>query len=129
LSNDAISNELKLFIDKHISSVAQMEVLLLLCRLRERTWNATEVATALYIQPASAANYLADLAGVGCCLLQDDTVTRYQFNLQDAHQGKLIRELTEAYKTRPVAVITRIFSKPPDHVRLFSDAFKLRKDD
>lgn len=105
-----------------------MEVLLLLYRESGRGWSAEEVAQALYIQPEAAAGYLDDLYRGGCCAC-DEATGKYHYSSADSQLNQAVQELAAAYKTRSVAVITRIFSKPQTHLRLFSDAFKIRKDD
>jgi hypothetical protein len=40
-----------------------------------------------------------------------------------------VRVLERLYATHRVKIISRIFSKPPDSVRNFADAFRLRRRD
>lgn len=40
-----------------------------------------------------------------------------------------VRVLERLYATHRVKIISRIFSKPPDSVRNFADAFRLRRKD
>lgn len=106
-----------------------MEVLLLLCRESRRGWRSDHVAKELYIQPEAATEYLAALSRDGCCIVFDDSTSTYRYDSTNAPLHEMVQELAAAYKTRPVAVVTRIFSKPHSHLRLFSDAFKFRRDD
>lgn len=129
LSNGPLSRKLEEFIDKHISSVAQMEVLLLLYRESKRAWSAEDVANALYIQPEAVAGYLDELVRTGCCLVEPSGAASFRYDPTDPRRHEQVQELANSYKTKSVAVIARIFSKPQNHLRLFSDAFKLRRDD
>lgn len=106
-----------------------MEALLLLCRESKRAWSARDVAQAIYIQPEAAGGYLEELLRTGCCCRDPADADSFRYDASDQRRHELVLELAEAYKTRSVAVITRIFSKPQNHLRLFSDAFRFRKDD
>lgn len=111
-------------VERHIQSVAQLEVLLLLHRQRESSWTAAEVAEELRIDDAWAASQLEELVAGGF-LKRDDQGFRYAPR-EELAAG--VAELEAAYRDRRVSLITLIFSKPVDKVRLFADAFRLRKD-
>ncbi|MBA3533923.1 MAG: hypothetical protein H0T73_18545 [Ardenticatenales bacterium] len=120
------------FVIEHIHSVEHLEILLLLQKSPEKVWNATEVSQALSFHPASTATRLAELHTYGLLEVKDQEKTtsppRYCFSPKTAALAAAVTSLAEVYKHRPVAVITLIYSKPQDHIRSFSDAFKLKKD-
>ena len=124
-----ISKEVEQFIYDNINSVEQLEVLLLLAAEPQREWSAARVSQELRIQPESAANRLADLHSRGILDSKPEAEPQYSYKprtkaLQDAVSG-----LVRTYKERRVAVISLIFSKPTDNVRVFADAFRLKKED
>src|SRR5688572_8059841 len=115
------------FILRHLDSVEQMEVLLLLRRRRNEQWDAAAVARELRIDATSAARRLADLFGKDLLVREKDEQFRY--SSKSSHDAA-IQALEQAYNERPVSVISFLFSKPTDNsIRLFSDAFRLRKQD
>ena len=61
MSVKALPDDVVRFLNEHIESVEQLEVLLLLHRAGASAWTADMVAAALYTQPASAARRLAAL--------------------------------------------------------------------
>jgi predicted secreted protein len=112
-------------IDRHIHSVEQLEVLLLLRAAPDKTWTAAEVARALVTQVDSAGQRLADLEGRKLAKAHDDAF-RY---CADAAMDRAVGELAEAYATRRTRVVAMIFSKPGDAILGFSEAFRFRKGD
>lgn len=123
-------------IAEFIDSVAQLELLLWL-RARESEGEragATGAAQPAAVTPAQAAdalrhnaNWVAaqmqDLARRGLLSTGESGAYRYQ-PATPAHR-QAADELAATYAQRPVAVITQIFTKPPEHLRHFADAFRL----
>jgi hypothetical protein len=61
MTNVVIPENIRRFLETSITSVTQLEVLLLLHRNAAQEWRASDVSHVLYIQPASAALLLDDL--------------------------------------------------------------------
>jgi hypothetical protein len=117
------------FLARHVDTIEQLEVLLLLHRLPAADWTAEAVANALYIQPASAARRLAALADFGLLAAKSASAPTYRYAPQSAELDQTVGRLAETYRERRVAVITAIASRPMENVRAFSDAFRIRKKD
>jgi hypothetical protein len=113
------------FLQQHIHSVEQLEVLLLLWRTRERGWSSDEVATAIYSHPSSVIRRLALLLEQG--LLREGEHGCYEYAPRTADLHDTVTRLDHAYRERRVAVITLIASKPIENVRALSDAFRIRR--
>lgn len=124
-----ISKEIAQFIHERINSVEQLEVLLFLRGKPEKGWSAAEVSQELYIQPESAANRLADLHAGGLLEVDPTTNHLYRYKPVTATLDNVVGGLADAYRVRRVSVINLIFSKPLDHIRVFSDAFRIRNED
>jgi hypothetical protein len=115
--------DVEAFIVRHIDSVEQLEVLLLLQASAGRVWTAEEVAQALYSTPASVSRRLEKLRGGELLAAESGSAYRYRPATPELDQG--VVRLAETYRERRVAVITLIASRPMDNVRAFSDAFRL----
>ena len=117
------------FVLAYIDSVVQLEMLLLLMRGKKR-WTATEVARELRIDPEGAAGQLAELTQKG---LLTPTNSSAEMGYQYAPSSRRLRELMDglerAYEDRRVSIISLIYSKPSDTIRVFADAFRIRKED
>lgn len=128
MSEDGISPTVKSFIAGYISSIVELEILLLLAGRPQEVWTAEAVSRELRIDRAWAAAHLATLCaqGVAGCGQGPDPV--YRFAPQRPEIRDAVDELARAYADRRVTVIGLIFSKPVDKIRTFADAFRLRKD-
>ncbi|HEX2449554.1 MAG TPA: hypothetical protein VHJ69_00355 [Gemmatimonadales bacterium] len=126
MSTKALPDDVIRFLNDHIDSVEQLEVLLLLHRAADADWTAEMVAAALYTQPASAARRLEALHTDGL-IERAPGREAYRFVVDPAHRDELISAVADTYRERRVAVVTAIASKPMENVRAFSDAFRLRR--
>jgi DNA-binding MarR family transcriptional regulator len=125
MSND-FPADVKEFIGKHIHSVAQLEILLMLLREPERTWTSVEITKGLYLESQMVTQLLTDIVQRGF-VVRTESSFRYQ-PTSDADR-QLIERLAQVYQERRVAVIAEIFSKPIDFIKAFADAFRLRKEE
>ena len=125
---DEFPDDVQQFLSGHISSVAQLEVLLLLRSQREREWTPSEVAKALYTTPEMVAEQLAELERRGLLAFAEGSEPRYRYWPVAPELDEQVTRLDAVYHERRVAVITFIYSQPLDKVRTFADAFRLRKD-
>lgn len=120
--------EVRRFILDHISSVEQLEVLLLLKGSAPREWTAKAVSQALYTQPEAAAMRLADLQTRGLLAVREGPERQYNYLPGTPELAGTVNRLAEVYRERRVTVITMIYSKPSSPVQAFADAFRLRKE-
>ena len=122
--NDPVPPKIKRFIDANISSVEQLELLLLLRRTKTRSWTAQSASLELRTSPQSIATRIAELAVQGLVKIDGDEFTYAASSGTDGTIG----ELERVYGTYRTRVITMIFDKPPRQIRDFADAFRLRRD-
>ena len=109
-----------------LSSMAQLEMLLLLHAEPRRAFTRDDVAAALRIEPGWAAEELARLQGRGLLTLGD---AGYRYDPQRPDLARATDGLAQAFVTHRVSVITLLFSTPSDGIGSFADAFKLRRPD
>ena len=110
-----------------LDSIAQLEVLLLLHRTAPEAWDAARVAGELRIDPAWAAEQLA--------LLRDRQLLRessasgsYHFAAATPELAKAVEALAASYTDRRVAIVALLYSRPAPGIRVFADAFRIRKE-
>ena len=113
------------FVDRHIESVEQLEILLLLAA-QDRMWSAAEIFQNIQSSQASVEQRLASLVAAG--LIAKNEKGCFRFAPKDDDTRKLVKDLADAYKTRRVRIIEAIYTRKTDAVRTFADAFKFRKD-
>ena len=127
MSNGEITTDIERFIHDNINSVEQLEVLLLLVSPPQKEWSALEVSQKIYRQPDSVAARLEDLRDRGILSVRQEAQLFYRY-VSSARQDAVIRGLERAYEVRKDAVIRLIFTRLPDTLRVFSDAFRIRRD-
>ena len=121
------SEGLKDFLRQRLTTVDQIDIVLLLMRDPARAWTAPEVAAAVGTPPESAAMRLFLLASSGLIVFEASGIPRYRYAGSDAATHALLTELADVYTTDRGAIATLIDAPPPDPVRSFADAFKLKK--
>lgn len=120
-----IPGDVKRFVDRCVTSVEQLELLLLLRREPERRWNAEEAALKLHTATHSVGVRFAELVS-GKLAARDGDAVHYAASREiDA----VVEQLERFYGTHRTRIIGMIFDKPAGPVRDFADAFRLRKDD
>ncbi|HEV2147703.1 MAG TPA: hypothetical protein VGR37_09905 [Longimicrobiaceae bacterium] len=122
----AVSPEVAHFIAEHIDSAEQLEILLLLQRDPEKTWTALDVSQAIYTVPASATMRLEGLVAAGFVTSTGGADPHYRYAPGTEQLRRQVEVLAAAYRADRVGVIKLIFSRPPDPVQSFADAFRLR---
>jgi hypothetical protein len=125
---DDIPEEVKRFMTDNIISLFQLETLLLLYTRREMEWSVEDTDRELHIGPQLAKTQLVDLHSRGLLSASETPDTLYRYNPSSDQLDQAVSALATAYKERRVSVISFIFSKPFDKVRIFADAFRFRRD-
>lgn len=119
------SDALITFVNKYITSVEQIEVLLLLLANPQRVWSIEEISAILRSSVPSIQTRLASLVKARLAVGAVEVGYRY------AATGRLhalVEELSDEYGARRFSVIELVFSRP-DPARSFADAFRLRDDE
>jgi predicted transcriptional regulator len=108
------------FIDRHIHSIAQLEVLLALHQDADAYWTIEQITGSFYLQPQTAKDLLLDLLRRGLVLQHG---AGYRISYDNDTIRRLIEELAKLYRERRVAVISRIFSKSDNSASKFPRNF------
>lgn len=119
------SDALTTFVNKYITSVEQIEVLLLLLANPQRVWSVEEISAILRSSVPSIQTRLTSLVKARLAVGAAEVGYRY------AATGRLhalVEELSDQYGARRFSVIELVFSRP-DPARSFADAFRLRDEE
>jgi hypothetical protein len=128
MSPSFLSSAARSFLDRHIHTVMQLELLLLLYRNPEASWTAATVAQELRIEQGWTAGQLVDFGALGLLTVTQGSPSAYRF-ASDAPDAAVVAELASAYDVRKPSVIRAIFTPAGRDAQAFSDAFRLRGDD
>lgn len=128
MTTQGFPEAVRAFVREYINSVEQLEVLLLLHRTSPREWTAVAVARELRIDPISAARRLAEFQERGLVRARaSHDALEFWYEGTSPDKDRAISQLALAYKERRNSVLNLIFSTPTDAVRIFADAFRLRR--
>jgi hypothetical protein len=111
----------------HVHSITQLDLLLLLHGAGGRAFSAAEVCRELRIPERLAEGQLLDLTAAGL-LTGDASPNSFRFDREGRH-APVVAELARCVAERKRAVHDLILASPSDDVQVFSDAFRLRRED
>jgi hypothetical protein len=122
-----IPSEVKQFVTKYITSLDQLEILLLVSALPDREWSADAVYKVVMSNPGVVAERLENLVKAGL-LKCSGTPPLYSYGPRTAELGNQVAALSAVYKTKRHKVIELIYVQPADSIKAFADAFKFKQD-
>ncbi len=128
MSQASIPEDVRAFLAQNIDSAELLETLLLMHSGGGREWTPEEVARSIYTVPAGATRRLEQLVHMRLVSSNGASEPAYRFAPASSALQAQVDALAAAYRVNRVGVINLIYSRPPDPVRSFSEAFKLRKD-
>jgi hypothetical protein len=113
------------FLDEHIFSASQLEVLLLLHSEPGRSRSLGELSRDLRLPVSSIGPWL-DAFAYRRLLHRDDT--GYCFQPADPQVQDDLDEVADAYRKRRTTVARYLYARGQDPLTRFADAFRLRRD-
>jgi hypothetical protein len=113
---------------RHIRSVEQLEVLLLLQGEPNRSWSAADVYAVIRSSESSIAQRLNVFTKEGFLAEEKGPPPSYRFAPRSGDLQAAVEATAAAYRTWRIRVVEAIFAPPSDPVQSFADAFRLRKD-
>ena len=129
MSKPGLPNQIKIFIIETLSSIGQLEVLLLLYRNRGKSWTATEVGEAMKSSKMAAIQQLEELHTKSLVSrLTKNSTSLYEFNASK-EQEETVEMLSKYYHDYRVLIVTLIYDKKGGAMQSLADAFKIRKND
>jgi len=111
------------FLARHIATVEELEILLLLGNDASKARTTEEIYQVIKSSRKSVELGLEKFVAAG---LVTANSARFSISPLPAHSG--IHELIRLYRESPVRVICAIYQPPRDSAQDFADAFKLRRD-
>jgi hypothetical protein len=115
------------FLDQHFSSVAQLELLLLLRTTSDRVWTADELAREMRVEAAWAQEQLGQFVAAGLVVIVDEGTMSFRFEPVDEERRHMMGVVSRMYLINRVRVIEWIYRPRSDRAQAFADAFRLKK--
>jgi len=109
-----------------LQSLWALDLLTLLHRDPARRWTVDALTRELRSTGSLVREIIANLEHRGLLARDADGSVRYQASTPELDD--LVGRLIQFCAARPLALMREIYSRPNEKLRIFSDAFKLRKD-
>ena len=115
---------------RQVDPMAHVEALLLLHRTPERAWRVDEAAHTLHVDETATARHLAALIEGRLLRAEVDAgAPAYRYGPASPALHAAVDQLRVLYDTRPVSLVRALYERPPQAVRSFADAFRVRRPD
>ena len=119
--------EVVAFLDEHIFSVTQLEVLLLVREGGTQPHTAAEVGRLAYLSAPAVTPWLEAFVERGL-LERDASGAGYRAMPQDDAGEAVLQAVADCYTRRRVSLSRHVYAVREDPARRFADAFRFRKD-
>ena len=126
MADEPLPSSVRQFIFQYLSSVEQLEILLLLVKEERKPWTAEAIYRIVLSSRASVEHGLERFTAAGLVERMAGDPPLYCFRGTGA--AKAIHELRHCYQAMPVRVIEAIYQKNRDAVQGFADAFKFKRE-
>lgn len=127
MADNALPVEVRQLIARHLATMEQVDVLLLLARAGGQWRTAEEIRSELRLDEKGVTARTFDELRVAGLIEQDGGVpVRYRYAPSDARDRAAVELLALAYNERPVTLVRAIYARPTP-AQSFADAFRLRK--
>ncbi|HET8758470.1 MAG TPA: hypothetical protein VFM58_20790 [Solirubrobacteraceae bacterium] len=117
---------MRTLIRRHVHSVGELELLVMLHAERDRGWSVDEICDALGCPPSWAVVQLEAMARAG---LLEAVEGSWRFSPDTAELEEAVAALQDAYRLQSREVVRFVFSTPGRDLRQFSDAFRVRREE
>lgn len=121
-----LSPEVRTLIRRHVHSVGELELLVMLHAERDRRWGVAEICEALGCPTSWAVAQLEAMARAG---LLERTDGNWHFSPATAELERATAALQEAFRLQSREVVRFVFSTPGRDLQEFSDAFRVRREE
>jgi hypothetical protein len=112
------------FVRAHITSLLQLDALLLVFESGRQPRTARDVAAQMYVPEAAVAGWLDGFTDSGFCERSGD-----EYCLPDsAETYQMLSTVADCYVRRRISLGQLIFARPTTPAASFAEAFRIRKD-
>ena len=125
-SSPALPPEVVAFLDRHIFSVTQLEVLLLVHEAVPQARSVPELSRCAHVPERSLRPWLEAFVERG--LLARDGADGYRSADLPPPERAVLDAVADCYVRRRVSLSRHVYASSEDPARRFADAFRFRKD-
>jgi hypothetical protein len=122
MKDDGLSAQVRDFVIRHITSIEQLELLLLFASDPAKSWIIEQLVKEISSSPESVNQRVQQLVEEGFLARNGDI---FRFAPNSPEKAAVVPELLAAYRNYRVRITELIYSRA-GVLKVFSDAFKLR---
>jgi Fe2+ or Zn2+ uptake regulation protein len=123
-----LATSIREFISRHVRTVEQLEILLLLSKHPKQAFSVQKVYDTILSTPQSVQRWLEELTRAGLVEKLPEPDAGYRCCTDETLIAQIV-QLAELYQTTPVRVIEAIYRREASAAQSFADAFKITKPD
>ena len=123
-----IPAEVRRLVRERVGTMDHVEVLMRLHADPNVALTASEVEAASRLGPETVRRSLDHLVRAGLAR-HDPASDSWRYAAGSIEDRRAVEALSVMYHQRPVSLVKLIYEQPPTPIKLFSDAFRLRKED
>ncbi len=128
MSVEGLPHDIVRFIRSCVHSVGQLEILLLLESCEPIALTTAQINERLRSNIEAVEQRIAALVRCNLAAPDSEEPNRYRYSPANDELRGNTRQLAELYRSYPTRIIDAIYSAP-DRMQLFSDAFRIKKDE
>ena len=124
----SIPVEVDRFLLKYITSLEQLEVLLLVSALPDREWSAEDVYRVVMTTPPLVSQRLEEFVQAGFLICRSAEPVLYRYAPRTEELAHQLATVGAFYKVSRHKVVEFIYSQKQEPLAEFSEAFRLKRD-
>ena len=128
MSPEQLPPDVAAFIDDHLLSITEIEVLTAMIDTPDRWWDARLICGELGVAVAAARGLLDRLAALNLLDIRFTDEVRYRFRPGTPELAHTVSRLVLSYRTNLAAVVHAVAPATARGARDFADAFRFRKN-
>jgi hypothetical protein len=117
------------FVRDHVTSLDELELLLLLLQSPDKWWDASSAARETGTDTTSARRTLERFASQNLLAIAVTGDVRYRFQPGDARLRQAADAFNAVYRTNRLAILHLVTGRQQRSLRDFANAFRIRRDD
>ena len=126
--SEEIPGDIVAFVVRAITSIEQINILILLRERPDRKWTAATLSAELRSTESAIQRRLDDLYAAGVLQPPAHAHTGIGYSPTAPAVGEMLDRLIELYRNKPTRLIELVYSRPAQGVLAFADAFRLTKE-
>jgi hypothetical protein len=125
---DPIPEDIVRFMHGNIDSLEQLELLRVLSEQPEREWEVGSLGRQAQAGPQVAVHLTALSSRGLVTVIAVGEKTSYRHGGDSPALNEMLTRFLQIYKERPVSMIRLVYAQATDPLRVFAEAFRLRKE-